>query len=160
MKWDDGLVAKALNLLQANEPPQVARKLGISYGSLRRALYRRGIRVKDFFIQRAKTRRQRVRALVKPSANPNRPFNAMAAFEHDPGGCRFPLGDLDQGTFRFCGRDTNRTYCATHRGKVYLRDSGHWTHEQYERWLLKEINQHSKTTYYGDKIEQAAVKGY
>lgn len=129
----------ALEMLKVHKPSFVAHELGVKYETLRKALGRRGIKLSDY-APKPKGRTAPRRAFIAPSENPERAFHAMAAFENDPGGCRYPIGDLDKGNFRFCGREANnKTYCPSHHEATHIAGSAHWSAEQYADWILAEL---------------------
>jgi len=136
-KWDDALVDTALAMLKHDEPAFVAKKLNVPYHGMRKALSRRGYQLRQFLRKRPKGHRGRLSAFVKPS-DTNRAFEAMKAMENDPGGCRFPIGDLDKGNFRFCGSDPETgSYCNHHNGIMRIKGSQLWTMAKWEKWEKK-----------------------
>lgn len=131
--WSDELVKKAVKILKNHGPFNAAQMLGVKYHSMRMALSRRGIRLKQFRKYQHK-RGHRTGAFTAPDGA-NRPFVAMDAMEADKGGCRFPLGDLDSGDYRFCGAEKAGSYCSHHYSIMRIAGSSKWTLEQYEKWL-------------------------
>lgn len=52
------------------------------------------------------------------------PPGAAAVLALQQGGCRWPLGDVEHETFRFCAEArVNRSYCATHARHAGRRQS-------------------------------------
>jgi len=58
--------------------------------------------------------------LPLPPPPPPPPEGGVRLVDIEHGQCRFPIGDPKDASFRFCGADTGRTYCAVHHRIVYV----------------------------------------
>jgi hypothetical protein len=122
-KWSPERVVQTVNLIQKHGIVAAGRMLGLSQSGLRIGLWRKGVSLSQLR-QRSAINKKRVRggmhgALVKPSGH--RPLAAMKTIENDPGGCRWPTGDLDTDNLRFCCHEKARgSFCKVHAPLVYI----------------------------------------
>ncbi len=127
--WDELSINQALLALRTQDLKGVSHQMGVSQHSIRHALGREGISIRAY--RRAVAHeKKRVHTRSKSAAfisihignELERPFWVMAAFEHKPAnGCSWPIGDLDQGSFKFCGapRARKKPYCAECAKRAY-----------------------------------------
>lgn len=122
-------IAQALSDLERLSLRAVADKIGVSQNALRFAIDRAGIDLHAYRSAKAKERAKlgpRFKGQIKRSfLSPNeaKPFVAMDAIEAKPDdGCSWPIGDLEEGEFSFCGQPRlfKKAYCAACMSKAYV----------------------------------------
>ena len=123
IKWSPEKVAEALRLLEMHSPKRVGEIMGVAADSVRLALRRKGVTIKAFRRDAKKNKKfRRKNAFVKPSGG-CRPLAAMRTIEADTGGCRWPIGDLDTDSLRFCCHEKARgSFCKAHAPIAYVGD--------------------------------------
>lgn len=117
--WKIQDVQRAVAKLRTSTLHVTAKELNVSAHSLRFALRRRGFDVR-FLRAKSIDGQTRLKSSVWPlNSFPSLPIEApiiaMEAIERKPEhGCSWPIGDLAEGNFRFCGRPRARrkSYCA------------------------------------------------
>jgi len=127
INWNnEPLLQTALENLKNHGLRKTAHKLNVSVCALRFALKRRGIRASAITY----TKRTNVRIADKIGAisrvsTPN-PLQAEEALEHKPdNGCCWPMGDLANGNFRYCGKPKRlgKSYCEQCYKRAYVPNS-------------------------------------
>lgn len=125
VNWSEERLKQALlSLKQTCSMKTTAKELNLTTESLKRALSRRGYSMRGKLSRGFKRDNAKARSIYisHSNLNPESPFIAQAAFENKPiNGCSWPIGDLNEGNFKFCGlKRANGSYCHKHYNRAYV----------------------------------------
>ena len=118
--WDEGLtasrIAAELGEVTRNAVIGKAHRLGLS-GRMTSKRPKNGISI----IRKKKIHSTNINKIVEISPVIDEPMNPTSFQDIKDGLCRWPLGEPEDVTFKFCGRNTNEgfVYCTSHHKQAY-----------------------------------------
>ena len=118
--WDEGLtasrIAAELGDVTRNAVIGKAHRLGLS-GRMTSKRPKNGISI----IRKKKIHSTSINKIVEISPVIDEPMNPTSFQDIKDGLCRWPLGEPEDVTFKFCGRNTNEgfVYCTSHHKQAY-----------------------------------------
>ena len=118
--WDEGLtasrIAAELGEVTRNAVIGKAHRLGLS-GRMTSKRPKNGISI----IRKKKIHSTSINKIVEISPVIDEPMNPTSFQDIKDGLCRWPLGEPEDVTFKFCGRNTNEgfVYCTSHHKQAY-----------------------------------------
>ena len=118
--WDEGLtasrIAAELGDVTRNAVIGKAHRLGLS-GRMTAKRPKNGISI----IRKKKIHSTNINKIVEISPVIDEPMNPTSFQDIKDGLCRWPLGEPEDVTFKFCGRNTNEgfVYCTSHHKQAY-----------------------------------------
>ena len=118
--WDEGLtasrIAAELGDVTRNAVIGKAHRLGLS-GRMTAKRPKNGISI----IRKKKIHSTSINKIVEISPVIDEPMNPTSFQDIKDGLCRWPLGEPEDVTFKFCGRNTNEgfVYCTSHHKQAY-----------------------------------------
>ena len=118
--WDEGLtasrIAAELGDVTRNAVIGKAHRLGLS-GRMTAKRPKNGISI----IRKKKIHSTSINKIIEISPVIDEPMNPTSFQDIKDGLCRWPLGEPEDVTFKFCGRNTNEgfVYCASHHKQAY-----------------------------------------
>ena len=118
--WDEGLtasrIAAELGDVTRNAVIGKAHRLGLS-GRMTAKRPKNGISI----IRKKKIHSANINKIVEISPVIDEPMNPTSFQDIKDGLCRWPLGEPEDVTFKFCGRNTNEgfVYCTSHHKQAY-----------------------------------------
>ena len=127
INWNQGPILKlAIEGLKNHGLKKTANQLKISQSAIRFALKRRGIETR--ILRKSKPQSVRIadQICIVPRIKTDDPFLAQSAFEARPdNGCSWPIGELADGDFHFCGKPklSGKSYCKACYSRAYIAGS-------------------------------------
>ena len=118
--WDEGLtasrIAAELGDVTRNAVIGKAHRLGLS-GRMTAKRPKNGISI----IRKKKIHSTSINKIIEISPVIDEPMNPTSFQDIKDGLCRWPLGEPEDVTFKFCGRNTNEgfVYCTSHHKQAY-----------------------------------------